>query len=202
MSSDLEKIDKLLKKAPEGRASYYQLQCFVLGKEPTMQSQMWQCLTELQSRRETIDNITFEIDNLKDQMELNVIEQERCVCEDKRERKIKLRILKRNRESTQNNINKLEKKLNYVIQEARFFVKAFEVLEEKEPLKDFDDLEAQKELWEAKISEEINLRILLNQGLNTDLIKTALALHPDSNVRSEVLKMIENFKSPPKLERK
>ena len=143
MSSDLEKIDKLLKKAPEGRASYYQLQCFVLGKEPTMQSQMWQCLTELQSRRETIDNITFEIDNLKDQMELNVIEQERCVCEDKRERKIKLRILKRNRESTQNNINKLEKKLNYVIQEARFFVKAFEVLEEKEPLKDFDDLEAQ-----------------------------------------------------------
>ena len=33
----IDKINKLLEKAPEGRPSYYQLKHFVLGKQSTVQ---------------------------------------------------------------------------------------------------------------------------------------------------------------------
>lgn len=66
----IDKINKLLEKAPEGRPSYYQLKHFVLGKQSTVQAQLWQCLRELQDRKDTMDNITFEIENCKDKLSL------------------------------------------------------------------------------------------------------------------------------------
>jgi hypothetical protein len=199
----LEKMDKLVEKAPENRHSYYQLKYFVIGKQPTTQSQLWQCLTELQSRKESIDNITMQIEDLKDELELLDLHSLRKesiqygINEDeeilKKEKDIKIRKLKRKKESINRNIIKLEKQLDFVTQEARFFVQAFEALEKVEPLKDFDDYEAQKELWEAKVSEEINLRLLFHQPLSPDTLKTALSLHDNSRVKQEVVKMIGNL---------
>lgn len=199
----LEKMDKLVEKAPENRHSYYQLKYFVIGKQPTTQSQLWQCLTELQSRKESIDNITMQIEDLKDESELLDLHSLRKesiqygIKEDeeilKKEKDIKIRKLKRKKESINRNIIKLEKQLDFVTQEARFFVQAFEALEKVEPLKDFDDYEAQKELWEAKVSEEINLRLLFHQPLSPDTLKTALSLHDNSRVKQEVVKMIGNL---------
>lgn len=199
----VEKMDKLVEKAPENRHSYYQLKYFVIGKQPTTQSQLWQCLTELQSRKETIDSIQVQVEDLKDELELldlRSLKQERIqygIKEDeeilKKEKDIKIRKVKRRKESINRNIIKLEKQLDFVTQEARFFVQAFEALEKVEPLKDFDDYEAQKELWEAKVSEEINLRLLFHQPLSPDTLKTALSLHDNSRVKQEVVKMIGNL---------
>lgn len=194
-----DKITKLVEKAPENRHSYYQLKYFVIGKQPTTQSQLWQCLTELQSRKETIDNITLQIEDLRDELELHKLQYLKNDCEvsdkndiAKKEKLIKNRKSKRHQESITRNINKLEKQLDYVTQEARFFVQAFEALEQLQPLKDFDDFDSQKELWEAKVAEEINLRLLFHQPLSPDTLKTALSLHEDSSVKREVMKMIEN----------
>lgn len=209
MSNNLfSKIDEVLKKAPENRHSYYQLKHFIIGKEPTVQAKMWQCLKELQVRKETIDNLIVEIADLHDDVALIEIEIEKenvtksKTFKDKytkelaiKEMDIKIRKLVRRADRINKNITKLGEKLEFSIQEARFFLQAFEALEKVEPLKDYDDHDAQKELWEARISEEINLRILLKQGLTTDLVKTALTLPEDSVVKVEVEKMIQNFMS-------
>ena len=202
-----DKINKVLTKAPENRHSYYQLKYFVLGKEPTIQAQLWQCLKELQSRKETIETIIMQIADTTDEIELVKIENDKFYADDnityqnvklnelcKLERVIKSRRLKRKEESMLNNINKMEKKLKEEIQEARFFLQAFEALEEVEPLKDYDDHEAQQEFWEAKISEEINLRVLTKQPLPSDLLKTALSLHEDSKVKEQVSNLLDNLK--------
>ena len=80
------------------------------------------------------------------------------------------------------------------LQEARFYVEAFEGLEKVEKLKDFDDYDAQTEYWEAKISEEINLRILTRQPLSVDLLKTALCMHESSSIKKEMLNLLEHYK--------
>lgn len=204
MSNELfKKIDELLEKAPENRPSYFQMKYFVLGSLPTIQAQLWQCLRELQSKKESMDNLTLEIANQKDQLSLIQIDLERETSHtetehvDKKSQKlhdrtkqIKLNILKRQEESTTKNINKLDKKLEFVTQEARFYVQAFESLSKTEELRDFDDYEAQKEFWETKISEEINLKALCHQSLNYDLLKTILSLPDESKVKIELTKSL------------
>lgn len=203
-----EKIDKVLERAPENRHSFYQLKYFVLGKEPTTQAQLWQCLKELQSRKETIETITLQIEDTKDEIELIKIDHEKfysdadLICQNaklndicKREQAIKSRRLKRKVESLLNNIDKMQKKLEFEIQEAKFFLQAFEALEKVEQLKDYDDHEAQQEFWEAKISEEINLRILTKQPLPSDLLRTALSLHEKSGVKAQVVNLLEGCKA-------
>jgi hypothetical protein len=207
MSTELlKKIDQVLNRAPENRHSYFQLKYFVIGKEPTIQAKMWQCLRELQSKRESIDAITLEITDGHDNVELIEIKIEKenlrksLIYEDKylselneKETEIKIKKLKRRKDNLSKNITKLEDKVYLLIQEARFFLESFEALEKMEPLKDYDDFDAQSEFWEAKISEEINLRILTRQTLSPDLIKTALSLPDDSNIKTEVNKLINTF---------
>jgi len=208
-----EKIDKLLARAPENRHSFYQLKYFVLGKEPTTQAQLWQCLRELQARKETIETIKLQIEDTKDEIELLKIDHEKFYADEdtifqnkklndivKREREIKSRRLKRKEESLTANINKLETKLQFAVQEANFFLQAFEGLEKVETLKDYDDYEAQKELWEAKVGEEINLRILTRQPLPPDLLKTALSLHKESPIKEQVVNFLESRKAHIELE--
>lgn len=199
-----QKIDTVLEKAPENRHSYYQLKYFVIGKEPTIQSKLWQCLRELQSRKETIESVGLQIEDIKDEIELARIEVEKLEINEfstknerldevyGREKSVKLRKLKRKEESLVENINKLERKLKFEIQEARFFLQVFEDLEKVEKVKDYDDYEAQKEYWENKISEEINLRILTKQPVNAELIKTALSLHNGSEIKSNMVGILEN----------
>lgn len=200
-------IDKVLKKAPENRHSYYQLKYFVIGKEPTTQAQLWQCLRELQSRKETIEALRLQIEDTKDEIELMKLDYEKFYADDEviyqnsklnnlcqKEKEIKGRRLKRKEESLSSNINKMEQKLEFAVQEARFFYQAYEALEKIEPLKDYDDYDAQKEFWEAKIAEEINLRALMRQPLPPDLLKTAVSMHQDSNVKERVMNLLENTK--------
>ncbi len=200
MSNLMNEINEVLLRAPENRHSYFQLKYFVLGKEPTTQSQMWQALRELQSRKDTIDSINLQLEDLKDDLELIEISREMELdaderCDDKlkcAERVIKVRKLKRKKESITSNINNLEKKLLVLTQEAGYFLKAFKSLEEIEELKDYDDYDAQAEFWERKISEEINLRILTQQPLPVDLIKTGLSLPPESNTKRSLEKLLKS----------
>jgi hypothetical protein len=199
----IQKMEKLVEQAPENRHSYFQLKYFVIGKEPTLQAQMWQCLRELQSRKEAMDGLTLEMEDMKDQIELLDIEKEKGQMElkdrtgmgelDRRKAEVELRRLDRQQVSLQNTLVQLDKRHKFAMQEARFFVQAFESLEKIEPMKDRDDLDAQQEYWNEVIEQKINLKMLLKQPLDTELVQTALALHDNAPIKVQITQMLDRI---------
>ena len=78
MSDIMEEMRDLLSQQEiSQRHSYFQLKYFLIGKEPTYQSKMWQCLRELRNRVESLDNMSLEIDELKDKIEILDISKNR-----------------------------------------------------------------------------------------------------------------------------
>lgn len=209
MSRELEfarKMEKMVEQAPENRHSYFQLKYFVIGKEPTLQAQMWQCLRELQARKETIDSIALEIEDVKDQLELLELRKDKQALPPwntenyqgydldnvtEKEKEIMLRRWERQKTSLQKTLKQLENRQKFALQEARFFMQAFESLEKVEPMKDYDDLETQQEYWNEVISQKINLKMLLQQPLDTELVQTALSLHDNASVKVQITQLLD-----------
>ena len=93
----------------------------------------------------------------------------------------------------QKTLKQIENRHKFALQEARFFMQAFESLEKIEPLKDYDDLEAQQEYWNEVIGQKINLKMLLQQPLDTELVQTALALHDNAPVKIQITQMLDKI---------
>ena len=91
----------------------------------------------------------------------------------------------------QKTLKQLENRQKFAIQEARFFMQAFESLQKIEPMKDYDDLESQQEYWNEIISQKINLKMLLQQTLDTELVQTALSLHNNAPVKMQITQMLD-----------
>ena len=147
------KINKLLENELTERHSYFQLKYFIIGKEPTLQGKMWQCIRELRSRKDSLNAIEMENYELNDKKELIDIKIEKNNLTLKsiektspegnlaaRECSVIDRQLEREKQKTENALVDLNKKHNYILEEANFFLETFKNLEEIEPLKDFDDL--------------------------------------------------------------
>ena len=201
-----EQINEVLSQDVVDRHSYFQLKYFVVGKEPTMQSKMWRCIRELKTRWESMQAITLEIDETNDLIELIDVDIEQAngphhslfgmdEAEDdfsKKRREIKTRQLTRKKLALATTLNTLRDKLRYAEDEALFFLNAFKALEKVEPLKTFDDMEAQKEYWNAKFNQKIQLEAVLGIRPDTELVTSILSLHNDAPVKMEVVKMIED----------
>ena len=63
-------MKEILKNEIAERHSYFQMKYFIINKEPTIQSKMWQCLREIKTRHESLESIMLEIDEGKDNLEL------------------------------------------------------------------------------------------------------------------------------------
>lgn len=180
------------------RHSLFQLRFFVIGKEPTLQAKLWRCIKEIKSRKESIESILLEIEDIKDNIELNEIqigEIESSNSDDeigKKYNEINKRKLNRRNNSLNKSLSDHEKKLLFLYEEATFFVEAFNSLSQKEKIKDYDDLESQLEFWGKKLLEEFNLKLLMKTPLDTELIRTILSL-PESEVKKQVLTLINNI---------
>ena len=198
MSSELyAEIEKLLTNDIVDRHSFFQLKYFIVGKEPTSQSKMWRCLSELKSRKTDLNGINLEIEETKDVLELLDIEEGRLKNWKKnddefsdKEAEIKKRQIARKRISIQKSLSDLERKLKFTEEEASFFLQAFHSISKKEPLKPYDDLESQKEYWNEKLSQEFNLKILLQHAPDTELVKTILALNDDSEIKKQTVHIL------------
>jgi len=71
MSTEImERINKILENELSERHSYFQLKYFVIGKEPTLQGKMWQCIRELRSRKDSLDSTEIQNHELNDKKEL------------------------------------------------------------------------------------------------------------------------------------
>ena len=201
MSSELySQMDQVLANDVVNRHSLFQLRHFVVGKEPTHQSKLWRCVRELQARRESIQALSGELENGRDELELCEIQllrlrERQAVAVDDfdyRELVVLLRREGRRRESIVRSIDTLGKKLKDAEEEAVFFLKSFQSLEQLEPLQPFDDMGAQQSYWNAKFAEELNLRALMGQPISYELVKSILSLNNDAPIKMQIVNTLES----------
>lgn len=195
----LVEMDEVLKFEVAQRHSYFQLKYFLIGKEPTIQAKMWQCLREMKSRRDSISAIELEIEETKDKIELLDISIEKeslfdisganpkeCVLL-QREMDINLRQLERKKKAGEKSLAELFERKKWIEEESRFFLETFKSLYKIEPLKHFDDVDAQKEYWSEKLSQKLNLKMLTHNQLDTELIETIIALPDEIPLKKQAL---------------
>lgn len=197
----LAEIDTVLKNEPASRHSYFQLKYFLIGKEPTNQGKMWQCLRELKTRRESLSSIELEVEETKDRLELLDIKVEKIKTPTmnsfgidspddelfKREQVIKLRQAERQRLAIEASLQTLAERKKWLEEESKFFLETFKSIQKIEPLKPFDNIEAQKQYWGEKLAQKLNLKMLTSNQLDSDLIETIVALPDDVPLKKQTL---------------
>lgn len=193
----------ILKNEIAERHSYFQMKYFIINKEPTIQSKMWQCLREIKTRHESLESIMLEIDDGKDNLELidiNIDKLEDTLRKrigkgasksELREREIGIRKLKRKKVLSEKNLEVLTKKMSHLEEEANFFVITFESLNKIEPLRNYDDIDSQKEYWNEKLLQKVNLKMLLHSTVDTEIIETVMALPDDLPIKQQTVKNLE-----------
>jgi hypothetical protein len=196
-----QKMDSILESDVVDRHSFFQLKYFVIGKEPTVQAMLWRCVRELKARKESIASIKREIDDTRDRIELlkidiedsgrMTIRQALSATElDERRNEIKKRRFSRKIESLEETIVNLQSKLKYTEEEAEFFCGAFESLSKKEKLLPFDDEASQTQYWNEKLGQELHLRLMLQQPVDPEIVKTILSLEENVKIREQTVKML------------
>lgn len=200
MSSENEKnlvpvdIDKVLNEDMVERHSYFQLKYFVIGKEPTNQSKMWRCLTELKARRESIEDINMEIEDTQDDLDsTSTTRSEFGFDLNPNDSRINERKRLRRKKQLEKRLESLNRKLKNVQQEATFFEQAFRSLEKIEPLKPYDDFQSQTQYWNEKLLEELNLKMLLHQPIDTEVVKTIMTLDGETPVKKTMVKVFQSI---------
>ena len=96
------------------RHSFFQLKYFLLGKEPTHQSRLWQCLREIDARKDSWESILLEIDDVKDDLKIFDLSLEKLELKkqfknlhNEKIHEIKISKLKRKKFCTDKNLDKL-----------------------------------------------------------------------------------------------
>ena len=69
----------------------------------------------------------------------------------------------------------------------------FHALSQVEPLKPFDDLESQKEYWNERLSQDLNMKVLLQHPLDNELVKTILALDNEMPIKKKAVQILDGF---------
>lgn len=67
----------------------------------------------------------------------------------------------------------------------------FKIWSEVEPLKAYDDFDAQCQYWGEKLQNKLNLKLIMNAGIDTELIETILALPDQIPVKQQTLKSLD-----------
>lgn len=189
-SEDMKKICNLPIKE---RHSYFQLQHFVIGKEPTIQSRLWRCVRELKDRKAALLAMQMEIEEINDDVEIIDIHiQEKKTKERTKITEIEIRKLERQKKSKELRLIDIKENQKVVEEEAVFLIKAFRALSDKEKLKPFDDADSQKQYWNEKLAQDFNLRNKFHLPPDMELIKTILAMNSDSIVKQDLIEMLNN----------
>ena len=210
MSTELiKKTNTILEKAnlPD-RHTFFQIEKFIIGKEPTVQSQLWAIIRELQARVETVEQFEKDLKDSEDNIELFDIKIERldiAIKEESqkndaysdlniKEYEINIRKLLRDKQSLILAAQKVNKKLKSTLEEMGYLVAGYEkTVANYGGLKPLDDEQAQKEMWNEKLLEEFNLRLILQRPLDPEFIRTVLCLHDEAPVKRQVINLVENI---------
>jgi hypothetical protein len=193
LPTTVELAEVILSNEVVERHSLFQLQCFVLAKEPTIQGKLHQCLREIKSRKMSLDALKLEVEEQEDALELIDLDISDVgkfnLCDKRKELKVKS--LQRRHRSVEYNLKNLKKKQKDISDEMLFFCSAFDQLNRREKLKPWDDVEVQKEYWNEKLRFEINTRLMLRQLPDVELMRTILCLHDDATIKQATIKMLK-----------
>ena len=214
MSTELtEKVDGILKKSElPDRHTFFQIEKFLIGKEPTGQSQLWQIVRELKARQETVESYKKQLEDCEDELELFDIRIERnnrlirdLAKKDSdiegeyndlriQECEINIRKLQREKEHLVKAARKVQQKLKNLMEEMAFLAAGHDrivaIVGEMKPL---DDEQAQREYWNEKLLEEFNLRVMFNRPLDPEFVKTVLSLDDGSPVKTHVIGLVNQI---------
>jgi len=201
------KADEILKNADlPDRHSFFQIEKFIIGKEPTVHAQLWQIVREIQARVETFDSLQKQLEDAEDNLELMDIQIQKMAREVRllseraeimtdleiQEREINIRKLEREKKALIRSAKKVRHKFKSLLEELSFLVVGYEkIVANNGDLKPFDDDQAQREMWNEKLLEEFNLRVILQRPLDPEFVKTVLCLGDEAPVKQHVTKMID-----------
>ena len=194
----IEKCQEILSKynVPQ-RHSDFQIEKFIIGKEPTFAARIWQCLREIDSRYESLLSVDFEIENQKDDIILKNIEKKINLLKDKalrtEEDEVNLRKINRSIAHMDILLNKLIVKKTNLEAEVKKFIEIFEELIKSVSYVDFNDNSAQEEYFENKFKNEINLNILLGHPINNELVRSTMCLGDGSKVKGQIVDALNNL---------
>lgn len=182
-----------------GRHTFYQLKHFVLGKEITTQAKMWKCIRELEARlgsaKSIVNGIAESEDDLKIlDIRLQVLEKKKSKSALHREYKeVRRRKMERRRLALEESVSDMRRRLSETEEEMRFFLGAYRQMEAIEPLRPHDDPEANAAYWDQNFAQELQLRMMLQKPLDTELAKCILAMHEGSAVRRELVGILDQI---------
>jgi hypothetical protein len=141
----------------------------------------------------------LEREDLKDKLELldinakrKMIEMEKNNLSDLsfREMEITLRQIGRQIQSLRESLLQLDDRQKWIEEESMFFLETFKNLQKIEPLRNFDDLESQKQYWNEKLSQKVNLKMLTQNHIDSELIETIVALPDDVQIKKQTLQTL------------
>lgn len=218
MSTELmSKIEGILQKADTpDRHTFFQIEKFMIGKEPTAQSQLWAIVRELQARKETVECFNKDLKDAEDNLELFDIKIERlnrAIREQSitnspdndlniMENEINIRKLQRDKQQLIESARKVNKKLKCVWEEIEFLVKSYDsIIKECGEMKPVDDLESQKEMWNEKLLEEFNLRVIFQRPFDPEFVRTVMCLHDDAPVKKHITQLVNNIQEGMRVQR-
>lgn len=173
------------------RHTFFQLNFFVLGKEPTHQAKMRKCVEELRARKGSVESCRMEIHDIQDRSALMEIEFAKSNFPTTEEADIRRRMLTRRLHQNERDIAKLEETIKNTEEEMVFFVEAFNRLNQIEAFKQWDDISVQAEYWNAKLTEEVNHRLVMQMPIDFEIVRTVLALPHETPVKKKVAALIQ-----------
>ena len=105
----------------------------------------------------------------------------------KKELEIKIKQNRRHKKAAESALSELINRKKYIEEEAKFFIESFKSFEKLEPLKHFDDFESQKEYWSERLSQKMNLKMLTNNQIDTELIETVVTLPDELQIKKQIM---------------
>jgi hypothetical protein len=110
-----------------------------------------------------------------------------------KEAEINIRKLQREKEALIVASRRVNYKLKCVLEETAYLVAAYDaIVSQIGEMKPLDDEEAQREMWNEKLLEELNLRVILQRPIDSELVRTIMCLPEELPVKQTMTKLLES----------
>jgi hypothetical protein len=182
--------------------SDFQIANFIIGKETSTVAKQWQCLRELQARHETLVNLSDDLEEADENIQLAELDLQKLLKKlDSQKihgistKRLEIMISKKKRQIKRLDRTKksVEVKKTDLLQEVKMFLEIFYALNKDNKFSEFNDPEAQLEYWNKKFETEMNINTFLGLPVSGDLIKSVMALPEISYFRKQVLDTLTNI---------
>ena len=194
MSELLTKIDSIVGDGYKNQTSFFQLQYFLVGKEPTVQAKLERCKTELFSRKCDMEGTMNELEECYDLIRLQELQKsdfQGADVELNESQEIYIRQIDRKILSLKDRAGRLASNLRAKEEESNFLIGLYERLCEAEEPKDWNSLEVQAEYHNARLSKELEARLLLGVTPDAEMFKTIMALPDGMPAKTATQQLVE-----------